>query len=362
MKTCWAVSAVAAACLVAPAEGAKLKVPANYATIQAAVNAAVTGDVIEVSKGVYAEHVTITSRDHLTLRAKKGDAVYIDAAGSGIPLSITQSHYITVQDIRLRHTADSVGLNIDQSSPIRVKRCTVDDAAVAGIAIVQSGGVVIEDCLVKNSGGDGIELFAASSVVRDTTVRDAGANGISVVGFANTLEGNRVEGGGSAGIKLGGLMACESCLVVDNRVEGAWDGILLADNAEGNTVLENTIVDTDRDGIELLDGAESSVITGNTMKGIGANGMKLDSAYCLHSKNDIKDTAEHGVFIGANADACLFYKNKVTKAGTDGFQVNGVGNALTENLAKQSGGYDLNDNTAPGSNVLLGNKFGTVAP
>ncbi|MBI4880721.1 MAG: right-handed parallel beta-helix repeat-containing protein [Planctomycetes bacterium] len=360
MKTCCIALSVVVACLAAPAEGGKLKVPGDHATIQAAVNAAVAGDVVEVSKGTYFENVTITAKSGITLRAKKGDTVTIDAGGSGMPLKIQLSNYVTVQGLRLRHTGDSLGLMIDTGAFINVTKCTVDDVAGTGIS-AEGSGIVIDDCTVKNTGGAGIFLEASNSVIRDCTARNSAAQGIVVYGSVNTIEGNSIADV-SVGVLLGGAESCASCLVVDNRVEDATDGIFLNGNAAGNSVLDNTIEDAKFDGVELQTGAENNIISGNTIRSVGENGLECDSAYCIYSKNSIKSPTGGGVVIEANADSCQFHKNTVISAGGDGFHVDGSLNSLLENQAKKSGAYDLDDNTAPGSNVYLNNKFKTFAP
>ena len=75
--------ALALATLPAAAAAATLEVPQQFATIQAAVDAAQAGDVIRIAKGVYVEHVGIAKSD-LTIVAKKG--AILDGSGSGAPL------------------------------------------------------------------------------------------------------------------------------------------------------------------------------------------------------------------------------------------------------------------------------------
>lgn len=69
--------------LASSTDAATLNVPANYSTIQAAVNAATPGDTIRVSSGTYYEHVTVTKR--LTLMGvNTGTGLpVVDAQGSG---------------------------------------------------------------------------------------------------------------------------------------------------------------------------------------------------------------------------------------------------------------------------------------
>ncbi|MBI4880720.1 MAG: right-handed parallel beta-helix repeat-containing protein [Planctomycetes bacterium] len=362
MRTCWITSSLLAVCLVTPAEGAKLKVPGDFGTIQAAVNAAGAGDIVEVSSGTYVEDVSISGTD-ITLRAKSGHKVYIDAGGAGVPLSIGISAGITVQDIYLRNTADSDGLSIALSNGILIKGCTVDDVFDDGISAGLTSEIVIEECTVKNVGGDGIVLLTSASVVRDTTVKNTGENGIIVMGVGTTIEGNTIKNAADAGVKLGDdPTTCESCLVVDNDIEDVWDGVYLDATATGNSVLDNNIENAEYDGIELQDGAEDNIVSGNTIRSSGDSGIECASDYCLHSRNKVKNALTDGILIEGAAQYCLFYKNKVKQSVDDGFEVDGDSNVLVENQAKNSGAFDLNDDTAPGANAYLGNTFTTIAP
>ncbi len=358
-----ALLSVLAACLAAPAEGAKLKVPGDHATIQAAVNAALAGDVIEVSSGTYGETVLMFGTDNLTLRAKKGHVVTIDASSSATPLSVGLANGITVRDIRLRN-AIWAGLDVVGVDGMLITGCTVDGSTSGGIRVYGSSGeVVIEKCIVKNTTDGGIYLDADKCVVRDSVVRNAGGDGIVVEGgTANTIEGNRIENVGGTGIQVGVYPTpCESCLVADNRIKGAWDGIVVDDSSTENSIFDNTIKKTDYDGIDLEDGADDNIVSGNSIQGTVDTGVECDSNDCLVCMNQVKGSW-NGIWIEDGAYQCLFFKNKVKQSKDDGFEVDGTSNTLVGNWAKKSAAYDLNDDTAPGTNTYLSNTFGTVAP
>lgn len=55
----------------------KLLVPSQYATIQSAITAAVSGDVVVVSAGTYAENLDLTSKTKLVVRAAFGESVVV---------------------------------------------------------------------------------------------------------------------------------------------------------------------------------------------------------------------------------------------------------------------------------------------
>src|SRR5205085_10225837 len=76
---------VAGTLFAGPAAATILAVPADFATIQAAVNAATPGDTVEVATGTYHEFVHFpasgTAGNPITLAAKAGNTPVIDGTG-----------------------------------------------------------------------------------------------------------------------------------------------------------------------------------------------------------------------------------------------------------------------------------------
>ena len=73
-----------------------------YTTIQAAVNAAATGDTIEVLPGVYASFTVTT--DNLTIQSSTlADAIFVDGNGGSFAAKISNADGVTLQDLTLRN-------------------------------------------------------------------------------------------------------------------------------------------------------------------------------------------------------------------------------------------------------------------
>jgi hypothetical protein len=86
------------------AQAAVLKVPQQYATIQAAVNAAQEGDTVRVAAGTYAERVLIEGKAIALLGAGAAETT-IDAAHSGRPITLsnTGTGQVTVAGFTLKN-------------------------------------------------------------------------------------------------------------------------------------------------------------------------------------------------------------------------------------------------------------------
>lgn len=76
--------------------GAKglLHVPRDFSTIQAAVDAASTRDIIQVAQGTYNENVVIEGKTDIQLR---GESAVLQGSAVGIGINIVGSSYIEVQ-------------------------------------------------------------------------------------------------------------------------------------------------------------------------------------------------------------------------------------------------------------------------
>src|SRR5262245_11481882 len=70
------------------AEAATFRVPQQYATIHAAVNAASEADTVQVAAGTYAEHVLISGKSIKLAGAGAGQTT-IDATHTGRPVTIS---------------------------------------------------------------------------------------------------------------------------------------------------------------------------------------------------------------------------------------------------------------------------------
>src|SRR5262245_12173876 len=89
-------SAGAALLLASPAAADTLKVPQDFETIQAAVDAAATDDVVQVSKGIYNENVVVNTGG-ITL---SGKSAVINGGYAGNCITVNAGE-VTIQGFTL---------------------------------------------------------------------------------------------------------------------------------------------------------------------------------------------------------------------------------------------------------------------
>ncbi|MHB8868323.1 MAG: right-handed parallel beta-helix repeat-containing protein [Thermoleophilia bacterium] len=221
MRKCLAVLVVglAAMCALAgPALAADLAVPGTYATIQAAVDAAVTGDTIRVGAGTYAEDVYVSTAG-ITIVGAGRDLTTIDYAGQ--PGHNNAGMYVTASDVTLE------GFTLTRSGTASVPRYGLKVAAVAGVTVTNvavtkayrtgldvlgatdfsAHGVVLADNgghgmqLCDVVGADIIDLTVSGSAWNDVSVATWGrytalGTGDIVFAGANSFGGNATVNGG----------------------------------------------------------------------------------------------------------------------------------------------------------------------
>src|SRR3989344_7625872 len=90
--------------LVSFVSAANINVPTDYATIQAAINAASPGDTITINAGTYNENVVIGTKNNLIIQGQ-GITSIIEPA-TGIGFKIIDSDSITIKNLKI-HTTGS---------------------------------------------------------------------------------------------------------------------------------------------------------------------------------------------------------------------------------------------------------------
>lgn len=199
--------------LAGPAFGATLRVPADFATIQAAIDAAVAGDEVLVAPGSYFESIDLRGKA-IALRSEAGPSqTTID--GGGAPLYVlritsgegpgTSVEGFTITGGRAPTSGPGNGgggIYVKGSSPVltgllvRANRGTEG----AGMRIEQGSPLVIDSSFEENESitGGGIYALFAAAVLRDLRFRENraiyGGGGLFAGGGSLVLERSEFEG------------------------------------------------------------------------------------------------------------------------------------------------------------------------
>ena len=162
------VSVLGSLFLVENVDAADIAVPGDHATIQAAINAASSGDIITVGDGFYVEDLTV-NESNIILKSQNGSST----------TWINGTVNITVDDVQFGGTG-SAGFTVYQA--------TIDTATVHAINISTNASrdnITIHSCTIIG-GYDGIHIGMADGTANETSnltiydciIRDCGRSAV----------------------------------------------------------------------------------------------------------------------------------------------------------------------------------------
>jgi hypothetical protein len=188
--------------------------PADYPTIQAAIDAAIPGDTVYVYSGIYSEHVVVGKS--IDLIGENRNTTNIDGGKSGTVLSITSSG-VNVEGFQISNSSvltSYAGIKITGASNCYVSNTNFVDNIHRSIWIGSCSYITIENCYSKTS-EVGIYIYQSNNInVGNSTVRNCkGKNGSN-------------GGTGGNGRDGAGIMVMESdeIDIVDNLIYNIHGG------------------------------------------------------------------------------------------------------------------------------------------
>jgi len=350
--------------------------PADYNTIQAAVDAASSGDTIYVYNGRYHENIIISKS--LTLLGQDEANVIIDGDRSGNCIKLSSSDvivngftitnasgsglYAIYSDLNVGNVTitDSTksGINFNYGNTFTIRNSTIDGNG-GGIIYAGSatGDAVVEDNIITNNIGSGVSISLAegkSATVKNNKIdNNAGSysDGISISiagsGGLMTIENNPVTRSGRYGIYLQGGRT--ESIVADSSVESSGSYGLYAVISDLN--VENvTITDNTNSGIYFTSG-KAFTIRNSTIDGNGGGIIYSGSATgdAIVEDNIITNNTGSGVLIRlAEENSATLKNNKIDNnagSSSDGIYCNiaGTGGMVTieNNAVTGSGRYGI---------------------
>ncbi|MFH1279914.1 MAG: right-handed parallel beta-helix repeat-containing protein [Candidatus Eisenbacteria bacterium] len=255
----------------AVAHGGTIQVPGDYTLLQAALDAAVSGDTVLVAAGTYdslfyppgadtARCVAYMKTGVTLLGAGMGQTV-IDAQNQGrgiLCYGVSSGRIEGLTVINAFSEITGAGIFCTQGSSPTIAGCEVKECGDGGIICTFASNPLITDCVIKDNiyksgGGIAIEDGASPTVVNTliyrnrapeaggVLVRGAGSSGlfINCVIDSNYLNASDAPGGGFA-VRDGGLTV-RNCRVTRNRATGAGGGFDIR-SAGSPVVIDSTII------------------------------------------------------------------------------------------------------------------------
>lgn len=266
----------------------------EYASLAAALEAAGDGDVLTVAPGTYRENLVVQRA--VTLRGPEGSPGSVRIApADGVPLTVRAS--AVVQDLHVEGqdsaapavlveegvpelldvrivTRSAAGIEVRGAARPTVRRCTVDNPAGVGIAVVDGGSGVFEECEVVAAGQAAVAVRGgAHPRLERCRVHHASGVGLSVTGENSSLEavGCEVYEVRGSGVQVTGRASAYLTDCEVHRTSG--DGVTLDTDAV-LTLADCRIHDIPENAVDLRSRSVLT-LTRTTVQRFGRNGLSV---------------------------------------------------------------------------------------
>ena len=298
----------------AATEAATIRVPADAATIQQAIDAAAAGDTVLVSPGTYVENITFRGKA-ITVASEQGPGVTIidgNRAGSVVTFASGESRTAMLNGFTVRNGANSFsggGVRIQNSAPSIIGNWIVGNGACSGAGIYSyfsspliKGNTISRNYVYACSGASGLGVYiggdSAAELIENVITENSGfANGGGVALFAagrvvlrSNVIARNVTSGFSPCTSGGGIWMVNysQATIVNNLVvgnaAGCGGGFYWGGSTGVTTFVNNTFADNDAaEGSEIdVSGVDTRHIIYNNVI-IGKAGRT--AFYCRNSSS-----------------------------------------------------------------------------
>ncbi|WP_432024817.1 right-handed parallel beta-helix repeat-containing protein [Streptomyces parvus] len=266
----------------------------EYASLSAALEAAAEGDVLTVAPGTYRENIVVPRA--VTLRGPEGSAgsvriapldgvpltvrasavvqgLHIEGQDSAAPALLVEDGTAELTDLRIV-TRSAAGIEVRGAARPTVRRCTVDNPAGVGIAVLDGAGGVFEECEIVSAGQSGVSVRDGGHPRLDRCrIHHASGAGIGVTGDGSGLEafGCEVYEIKGSGIQVSARASAHltDCTVHRTSADGVTldtDAVLTLADCDIHDIPENAVDLRSRSVLTL---------TRSTVRRFGRNGLSV---------------------------------------------------------------------------------------
>jgi len=219
------------------------------------------------------------------------------------------------------------GIWARRSEGLVVQRNDVRDNSLVGVALQRTSGTeVAENDIASNEAG--VLLMAASdNAVQGNTLESQRTVGVVLKNNAqgNTVKANTIrgtQGQGAIGVRLSGNVA--SNRVVDNEIVESGSGVVFVSNDSGapsdNLFQGNEIARTDGVGVTLSEGARRNRFVENTIHDNLDAGVRSQGEANAYEANEMADNGTVGIALNGSRDASL-QGNRIHHNGAEGVRL-----------------------------------------
>jgi parallel beta-helix repeat protein len=319
-------------------KSATIRVPIDYPEIQSAVIAAVAGDTIQVSEGIYYEHIYVNKS--LTIEGANPQTTIVDGTANGTIFDLDAKN-IRIRGFTIRNAGDRYNaINIDRDL------VTTDSDVISNNMITTSGygiylsasdqNTITNNTFINNPFG-GIYANAADSMnVTENTIEESAYGIRGVSSLNNIIIGNTIS---KTSYTIHLTSASTGNIIRRNTLSGKTSCIYTS--SDSTTVDHNTIID----------GSSSIYFANNRFGSIYYNTI-INSSYGIRLYASPAITSNHNV-----------NNNKIVDSDWAIELQNSNGNTLTGNWLQDNtyGIYMTASSTTIYHNNFVNNAMGAYA-
>ncbi len=266
--------------------------------IQAAVDAASSGETICVGAGSYTENVDIATA-HLTLQGEGADVVTVTAASVSDHVFEVHQDYVNISGFNVTGATDTWKGGIYLSGR---QHCNISDNTASnnyyGIHLRSSSNNTLTSNTANSNIYDGIHLYSSSNnTLANNTAYSNIYDGIHLYSSSNynTLA-NNTAANNSDGIRLS--HSSNNTLTSNTANSNIYDGISLIFSSNYNTLANNIVANNSQQGIYLYSSSNNNTLTKNTANSNTYCGIWLySSSNNTLANNTAANNSQQGIWL-----------------------------------------------------------------
>lgn len=310
-----------------------LNVPADYSTIQSAINAAVNGDTVLVSPGTYFETINFQGKAITVTSAAGAQTTVIDGGNvdSVVTFAASEGPGSILDGFTIQHGRSGFdtpgfgtggGVRTSGTSPTIANNTIANNTACSGAGIsIYFGAPLIEKNVIRDNyqsgcsggGGGGIWVFNSSGsnivgnvIDNNTMLSSGGGGGIGMFNGEATIVGNRITrnkvagtscstGGGISFVNDGGVRIVQN-LIAENEADcGGGIAASVSFGSDAPTMVSNTIASNlarTGMGIYLTGYYDEAILENNIIA--GDNTTK--ALHCISDYSPVPPVLKNNIF------------------------------------------------------------------
>jgi Right handed beta helix region len=307
-------------------------------------------------RGTCHENVAVVQRDRLTIQAVAGHLATIEnaASQSESTLYIAGSHNIVLDHLIIEGGSPALYVS-DASSAVLMQNCTVQNSMGDGLDMDTESQLVIQDSTIKNNSAAGVFIANESQLLLGTYP----AQRIRITG--NGFGGG---GNGTGGLEIDGsqVQLNFGVLTIDGNAGAgvSMDGGRLqfyGGEADSPGIIENNNV-----GLSMNDAASATLWSAFRIRNNGSTGISLSGASSItliatvdsKGKNAVTSVTDHstvGLTLSQSSSAQIYGAHAINKNGS----ANTPGGGISLDGASLSigSGTHVDSNIGPGIGLVV---------